>query len=274
MKTKFITTIFVILLTILTPLNGSTDKDIFSQAKISLFDKKWDQALSILNDLISKYPESKYTVLAYFYRGRCLVEKKLPEQALQDYSQFIETSGNENLIEEATISIIDISYKLLQEGKKPYQNALLKFLNSNKTTIRYYAAFKISYIKNKNISKMAVPVLREMMESEEDPDLQDRAKIALMRIDPQYLESLSKKQKSKAKFFKIQAFEKESKKVTLSLTIPLDLAMLALESLPDDAKSSLANKGYRLDRIMENIINSGEFIKIEDENQIFKIWIE
>ena len=51
-------------------------------------------------------------------------------------------------------------------------------MNNKETTIRYYAAFKISRIKNKNISREAVPVLKEILESEEDPDLQDRAKIA------------------------------------------------------------------------------------------------
>jgi hypothetical protein len=102
----------------------------------------------------------------------------------------------------------------------------------------------------------------------------DRLKLALMRIDPGLLREPSKSKKLSSLMLVIQAVDKKTNKESFLLKFPFALAGLAIDSLPEDAKKKLQEKGYDLDEIINTIVKKGEILKIESEDGIFKIWIE
>ncbi len=248
-------------------------KELFEKAKIKLFDRNWSSALKYLNEYIENYQNERFFKKSLFYRGKCFEELKKYQEALDSYENYSKVSDNQNLYEEANIAIIDISFKLSENKKRYYIQKISEYLKNTKKIIRYYAAFKLSYLKNKKYAKASLPVLNNIIKKEKDHELVDRAKLALMRINPKYLKSVSKKQMSD-KNLNIKIYDKKKKKETLSLSIPFLLAKLALEALPDEEKKLLKNKGYSIDSILEKIINSGELFKFEVEDIIIKIWIE
>jgi len=255
-------------------MQAETDKEIFDRARLALFDRQWDKALTALNLLTEKFPGSPYYSQALFYQGKCLEEKKIPKKALERFYAFLRVSGNETLKEEATAAIIGLNFALYKKGEKKYLEKILDFLKSKQPAVRYYAALKLSYAKDKAIAERAVPVLKRMIENETDEGLVDRAKIALMRINPKHLKKLSGSKSLESRMLKIRVYDKKEKRDTVSINITFGLARLALEALPEEEKALLEEKGYHLDELLETLTESREIIRIEVEDSIFKIWIE
>lgn len=252
-----------------------TEKEIFDKVKLALFDQEWDLALKELNRLTENYPNSTNNPQVLFYKAKCYEEKKIFREALENFAAYLEVSKNEDLKEEATRIIIDMNFNLYEKtGKKKHLDEIVRYLKSKNKVVRYYAAIMLSKAKDKTIAYKAVPTLKWIIANESDQDLVERAKIELMRIDPGLLKELSKPKNLNDLVLVIKATNKKTKKVTFSLSIPFALAGLAMDSLPEDAKEELKEKGYDLDEIINAVVKKGEILKIESKTSIVKIWIE
>lgn len=256
------------------PLVSQSEEDLFEKVKIQLFDRKWEQAAVTLERFVNEYPNSRFYPMALFYQGKCFEEQKAIHKALAAYNDFLKISRNPNLKEEATVSVIDLGFNLYQNGDDSYLERIVSYLNSKYRTLRYYSAFKLSYAKAKKVASKAIPVLKALIAEEDDEELVDRAKIALMRIRPELLKDISEKGSSQASLMHFQVYNKKLKKVTFSLTIPFMFGRLALESIPRNAKSKLKREGYDLDRLIKKLIDKRELLKIDDGDETVKIWID
>ncbi len=255
------------------------DERLFEEAKVLIFDKKWEAAQDKLDDLLARYPESLMKAQAVFYRAKCLSERSgMERQAIEAYESYLRdakaSDRNTSLIEDSEISIIDLAFGLYEKGEKRFLDAIEGRIGSPNKVVRYYAAFKLSYLKDKAISSRAVPVLRRIIESEPDAELQDRAKIALLRVDPGALKGVGDElSEVQTRIFKIQVIEGGKKKIDIN--IPWALADLALKAIPDEEKSVMRKKGYDLDRIIKELTKTkSSIIEINDDGSVIKIWIE
>jgi tetratricopeptide (TPR) repeat protein len=255
------------------------DERLFEEAKVLIFDKKWEAAQDKLEDLLGRYPQSLMKEQALFYRAKCLSERTGREkEAIEAYDSYVRdvkaSERNMNLIEDAEISLIDLAFSLYQKGERRFLNAIEGRLESPNKVIRYYAAFKLSYVKDKAVSSRAVPTLRRIIESEPDAELKDRAKIALLRVDPGALKAIGDdRSEAHVRILKIQVFERGKKKIDIN--IPWALADLALQAIPDEEKSVMRKKGYDLDRIINELAKTkSSIIEINDADSVIKIWIE
>jgi len=253
------------------------DEKLFQEAKILIFDKEWKDAQEKLEDLLKKYPDSSWYSQAVFYRAKCLKEqrgKKL--EALKAFRDYIKRRDrSKSLAEDSELSIIDLAYELYKDGKRSYLAEIEKRLSSSNRVVRYFAAIKLSQVKEKKVASRAVPVLKEIIKKEKDDELRDRAKIALLRVDPGVLKDLEEERPvRKAKLLKIRVWKDGEQ--TLKINIPWALADLALGSIEEEEKASLKKEGYDLDTIMKTLAEVGEIIYIEnkEEGTIIKIWIE
>jgi tetratricopeptide (TPR) repeat protein len=252
-----------------------SDKDMFDQARLAYLDEKYDRALNQLDRLIEKFPGSDYYPQVLFYKGKCYEKKKMPQRALDNFKEYLVVSENEVLKEQAHISIIDMNFTLSEKnGDKKHLEEIVRYLRSKNEVVRYYAAIILSKAKDKTSANKAVPILKRAVAEGNDQDFVDRAKLALMRIDPKHLKQPSKSKNLDDLVLVIRAIDKKTKINTFSLSLPFSLATLAMDSLPEDAKEELKEKGYDLDKIIKTIVEKGEILKIESETSIFKIWIE
>ena len=256
-------------------LAAQADQDAFEKAKVLIFDKQWSAALKELDKVIAKQADGRYYASALFYRGKCQEELGAKKQALESYEKFVSASGSSNLAEEARISIIDLAAALYREGEKSYLQKMLEPLGLENKVVSYYAAFKLSYLPDRKIAVRALPVLQAILDREKDEELRDRAKIAVMRIDPARLREMAGPQRSTiGKMLKIRIFDKTNKKESVSLNIPLALADLALKSLDAEQKRALQKEGYNLDKILEQLTGKGMKVDIQDEDSVIQIWVE
>ena len=253
------------------------DEKLFQEAKILIFDKEWKDAQEKLEDLLEKYPDSSWYSQAVFYRAKCLKEQRRKKlEALKAFRDYIKRRDrSKSLAEDSELSIIDLAYELYKDGKRSYLAEIEKRLSSSNRVVRYFAAIKLSQVKEKKVASRAVPVLKEIIKKEKDDELRDRAKIALLRVDPGVLKDLEEERPvRKAKLLKIRVWK--DGELTLKINIPWALADLALGSIEDEEKASLKKEGYDLDTIMKTLAEAGEIIYIEnkEEGTIIKIWIE
>jgi len=256
-------------------LAAQTGQDAFEKAKVLIFDKQWAAALKELDKVIVNHADGRYYASALFYRGKCQEELGAKKQALESYEIFVKASGSSNLAEEARISIIDLAAALYREGEKNYLQKMLEPLGLENKVVSYYAAFKLSYLPDRKIAGRALPVLQAILDREKDEELRDRAKIAVMRIDPARLREMAGPQRSAAgKMLKIRILNKTDKKESVSLNIPLALADLALKSLDAEQKRALQKEGYNLDKILEQLTGKGMKVDIKDEDSVIQLWVE
>lgn len=254
------------------------DEKLFQEAKILIFDKKWEMAQEKLEVLLEKYPQSLWFSQAVFYRAKCLEEqdgKKLDAlNAYMGYTGRKDAIGG--LIEESEISIINLAYALYEQGKKSYLSEIEKRLSSSNKRIRYYAAFQLSYVKEKKVADKGIPVLKEIIEKE-DEELKDRAKIALLRIAPDSLRDFEEERyERKAKILSIRIYKEGARTPEVKINIPWALADLALSSISESDRDLMKKKGYDLDRIIKELTEyKGNIIEIKGEDgTVIKIWID
>jgi len=254
------------------------DEKLFQEAKILIFDKKWEIGQQKLEELIGKYPSSPWFGQAFFYRAKCLSEQKGKEKdALNAYKSYLELKEkNKNLAEESEISIVELAYQLYVDGEKSFLREIEERLLSPSRVIKYCAAFELSYIKDKEVALKGVPVLKEIVEKEKDAELRDRAKIALLRVSPEALRNLEEERyEPKARILKFRVYVKGKREPEVSVNIPWALADLALSAFSDRDKEMMRKKGYDLDKIINDLTKfKGNIIEIEGEGRIIKIWID
>jgi tetratricopeptide (TPR) repeat protein len=278
-KKKRFNYIIVMLLAVLLfagMMYAQTDKELFDRARLSLFDRKWDEALNDLNRITENFPKSNYYSQVLFYKGKCFEEKKMLQKALESYTAFLKVSVNATLNEEAMRAMIDLNYSLYESGgnASKYLDGIAAFLSGKSQIAQYYAAFKLSFVKNRAFTSRAVPVLKKIIAEEQDEELVDRAKITLMRIDPSLLKKTEPLKNLENRMLVLRIYDKKLKKDSFSFSIPFALARLALDSLPEDKKKVLNKKGFDADNILEAIAKTGNIFKFENEDTIIKIWIE
>lgn len=281
MRKMMISLIVFLFVTSLFPVFAAvqSDKNLLQDAKLLLFDKKWSAAQEKLEQLLEDFPDSELYSQAFFYKGKCLFEQPGKEaQALKVYKDYLELEDkNRNLVQDSEWAIIELSFRLYENGKRSYLRDIETRLRSRDRSVRYFAALKLSYAADKEVAGKGLPVLEEILEEEgDDEELSNRAKLAILRIDPDAFENLEEQKFTiKVSTLYIRAENKRTGKTTLSLNIPWALADLALQAIPVKEKEMIRKEGYDLDGIIKRLIRlKGEILEFEDEDSIIKIWLK
>jgi tetratricopeptide (TPR) repeat protein len=254
------------------------DEKLFQEAKILIFDKKWEKAQEKLERLIRRYPDSSWFSQAVFYKAKCLEEQKGKEiEALEVYKSYIQLEErSQSLAEEAEISIINLAHKLFEEGGKSYLKEIERRLFSSNKVIKYYAAFELSYVKDKKVAARAVPVLKSIAREGEDEEIRDRAKIALLRVDPSALKDFEEERsENRIRVLHLRVYKVDKRDPVFSMDIPWALADLVFGAIPDEEKEVMRKEGYDIDRVSDELTRiTGKIIEIRGNGTIIKIWVD
>jgi len=258
----------------------TADEKSFQEIKLLVFDEKWMEAQSRLEDFLARYPQSSYYSQALYYRSKCLEEQEGKErEALSSYKEYLRLKDrNKNLAEDAEVSVIDLAMKLYDEGDKGFVREVEDRISSPNKVVRYFAAVQLSYVKEKRIADKSVPVLKQIIEEEKSTELRDRARIALLRVSPEALAGIEEKRgEKKVRMLKIVVMDDRTKKIEFQLNIPWALADLALAAIPEEEKATMRMKGYDINKILKELQSvKGRILEINDakEGKTIKIWIE
>jgi tetratricopeptide (TPR) repeat protein len=260
---------------------AATDDSLFREAKLLVFDKSWSEALGKIDELIDRFPSSPLAGQALFYKGECLSGLGGRErEALRAYKSYIKLDdAKPSLVEESEGSIVDLAFGLYEEGDNSALREIESRLDDPNKVVRYYAAYKLSFVSDKKEAAKAAPVLSRIVESEKDPELLDRARIALLRVSPESLKSAEDRKPrtvTTARLLRIRVRKEGMKEPAFSLNIPFALADLALSAMDEDDKAAIRKKGYDINKILNELAKSKESILriAGDDGTIIEIWID
>ena len=165
---------------------GAKDQEMFNQGKIAIFDKNWDGARTIFQRVINEFPRSPLVPQAHYFIARCYQFQGRDKEALHAYDLFLQKYPDEPFLPvEAKTAAVELSASLMEKGDPAYRGRLISSLSDSRKEVRYFAAIRCSRLKDAQMAALTVPVLRDIVQTESDGDLADRARIALVRLDPQ-----------------------------------------------------------------------------------------
>jgi hypothetical protein len=250
-------------------------------AKALFFDRRYEKARQAWQEVrcAGDGPEA---LSALYWVARCSESLGEHERALREYAAFLaEHPGDVALVEEARTHRIDLVTRLARDGNMRHLSIAREGLKDKSATVRYFAAFSLASLGS-DVGRPAIPVLKRILEKERDPDLVDRAKVALLRLDPKALSPRPRKRVDRpagvhTRWLKVRVYEKGHKDPSVSVNLPVALAELVVKSLPEDAQRELKRKGYGDATAWERLLSLGPttILEVVDEDGgRIKVWTE
>jgi hypothetical protein len=268
------------------------DAAILREAKAALFDHDWDAAAAECEALVSRFPRSPLVGQARFYLARAHEGSGRDEQALAAYDLFLSHHAElQEMRQHARTATLGLARKLVDGGQGQYWGRLREGLEDPSREVRAYAAIQVSALSDKRKAREAIPVLVDMVRGEVSRDLQDRARIALLRLDPEVLRTAEEQRpptpaarRSRApaadrepRLIRIRVFQRGSREAIVDLRLPLALGELAFRALSEDSRRSLRRqKGIDLENFWSELKKLGrhKILGIEGEDERVEIWVE
>jgi len=258
--------------------SASSPADDVANAKTLFFDRKYAEARQVWQRiLLSQAPERES---AAYYVARCSENLGQLERALKEYGDYLARGASDPVLaDEARTSRVGLAGRLYKAGATQHLTVLKQALGDSSRQVRYYAAFQLAGLGSAE-GQAAVPVLKGILAAETDPDLVERAKLYLIRLDPRALtkaEERSSPRGPSVSWIKVRVFKKGRPLPEVSVNLPMALAELVFKSLPDDAKRELGRQGYDAENFWQRLKKLGptQILEIDDgEDGRVQIWTE
>jgi tetratricopeptide (TPR) repeat protein len=254
------------------------DPERLRAAKALFFDRKYAEARTAWGQILAGASGEQAATAAYWV-ARSSEHLGEHERAFREYTAFLDRRPQDRtLAEEARTNRVGLAARLYKDGRRSYLGVLQEGLRDPSKTVRYYAALQMSGL-GPEAGRHALPVLKEIVGRETDEDLVQRAKLAILRIDPAALKDVpaaaGTRPAGQGRTLHVQVFEHGRRKV--SVQVPLALAELLFKSLPEEARRELRREGYDAETFWPRLEKLGptEVIDIEgDSGEHIRIWID
>jgi len=285
MRTARVIAAFVLVAAGLPVLARAADPELARKAKALFFDRQYAEARAAWQAALqgSRGAEADQ---AAFWIARASESLGEPERAFREYGAFLaRRPADKALVEEARTNRVGLAAQLYKSGQRQHLDVLTTALDDPSRTVRYYGALQLASL-GPEVGKRALPILCRIVDEEKDEDLVDRAKLAVMKVDPKSpcLQSTSVKAEGRVgtahgdgRILRVRVFEKGASRAKVTVNLPMALADLLFKSLPEEAKHNLRLKGYDADNFWNQLKKLGptQIIDIEgDEGEKIQIWIE
>ena len=262
----------------------AADPELARKAKALFFDRQYAQARDAWQGVLRQSRGAEADQAA-FWIARASESLGESDRAFKEYGAFLaRRPADKALVEEARTNRVGLAAQLYKAGQRQHVDVLTAALDDPSRTVRYYAALQLANL-GPSAGKRAIPMLCRMVKEEKDEDLVDRAKLAMLKLDPQSacLESSVRAEarpgppRAEGRMLRVRISEKGLMRPKVTVNLPMALADLLFKSLPEDAKRELWRKGYDADNFWAQLKKLGptEIIDIEgDEGEKIQIWIE
>jgi hypothetical protein len=262
----------------------AADPELARKAKALFFDRQYAEARAAWQAALqgSRGAEADQ---AAFWIARSSESLGESERAFREYGAFLaRRPADKALVEEARTNRVGLAAQLYKSGQRQHLDVLTTALDDPSRTVRYYGALQLASL-GPEVGKRALPILCRIADEEKDEDLVDRAKLALLKLDPKSscLQSSVKAEgrvdapRADGRMLRVRVFEKGASRAKVTVNLPMALADLLFKSLPEEAKRDLRRKGYDADNFWDQLKKLGptQIIDIEgDEGEKIQIWID
>ncbi len=204
-----------------------------------LLNENWDRLCPWL-EAHPPDPEVDSSQLAYGWY-RCLERERRWEAAWKFLKHWLKERPRVDGQEELWVAYVDVTARMFQQtSKRFYWRIYRGLLGHHDRFVRYYAAFRLSYWPQAEFRAKALPVLREMLENEMDPNLLARAQLAWLRIRPGDVPHVAKERFNRLKAHILVEIHAKDGSENVRLRLPVDWAVWWLrhdDQLPIDEET-------------------------------------
>jgi hypothetical protein len=257
------------------------DAETLRNAKTLFFDRHYLEAREAWEEVRAAGRGSEAQAAQYWI-ARCSEKLGESERALGEYGAYLDSRPTDRTLrEEARTSRVALATKLYKGGQRQHLPVLISSLEDPSRTVRYFAALQLASL-GPRVGEPAVPVLQAILRDETDEDLVERAKLALLRLDRAALAEASPSspagsREGSAGWIRVRVWEEGKSKPQLSLNLPVFLADMVFNSLPDEARDELREEGFDADSFWKRLKRSGpaDILSVEGEDGTrIEVWIE
>ena len=142
-------------------------REAYQEAKMLCINQKWTEAISLFDQFLEKYPDSKYEDDVIFWIGYS--QEQLPGQkkeAFNTYSRLVNNYPQSTWVDDALNHQVIIAEEFILTGNDNYKIFLNQLLNNEYKDVRYRAAIALAKVGAKN----TLPILAEMQNNEDYGD--------------------------------------------------------------------------------------------------------
>ncbi len=275
----------LVLLALLAPVTllAQSQDETLRNAKALFLDRQYAQARTLFHSVRASGGGDAQQAL--YWIARCSESLGERQRALAEYGEFLASRpADRTLAEEARTSRVALAVRLAKSARpardrERYLDLAREALADPSRTVRYFAALQLASL-GKEQGRAAVPVLKEILHKEQDPDLVDRAKLYLVRLDPEALgvaPEIAGSGRATMSWIRVRIYEKGASKPQLAINLPVALAEMVFEGLPADTRRELRHEGYDAASFWRRLKKTGptDILTIEgDEGERIQVWIE
>ena len=269
----------------------AADPELARKAKALFFDRQYGPARDAWYAVLRQSRGAEADQAA-FWIARASESLGESERAFGEYGAFLaRRPADKALVEEARTNRVGLAAQLYKAGKRQHLDVVTAGLEDPARTVRYYAAFQLANL-GPEVGRRAIPVLQRIIAQEKDEDLVNRAKVYLLKLDPQSLSRLEPgvraeghvidrravdPPRTEGRTLHVRIYAPGMSRPKVTVNLPMALADLLFKSLPEDARRELWRKGYDADHFWDQLKKLGptEIVDIEgDSGEKIQIWIE
>jgi len=262
------------------PSPPTTEAERLRTAKALFFDRKYAEARQAWQEVFSRSRGAQADQAA-FSIARCSENLGEHDRALKEYADFLaRRPADQALAEEARTNRVGLAARLYKAGRRQHLVVMTDGLRDPSPSVRYYAALQLAAM-GAEAGRQAVPLLCRLVAEGTDQDLVERAKLALLRLDPDCLARAPGPtvgpSQGEARSLRLRIFERGHATPKLTITIPVVLAEMLFKSLPEDVLKELRQEGYDAENLLERLKKLGPMNIIDirgDEGERIQIWLE
>jgi hypothetical protein len=261
---------------------SQADPDRLRNAKALVLDRRYTEARQEWQAILAVARDEDE---AAFWIAYCSEKLLDTERAFREYGEYLARKPlDATRVLEARTSRVGLAARLYEVGKKDHLPVLTEALSDGDKTVRYYAALQLADL-GKDVGRSAVPVLKEIVTKEKDEELVGRARLKILKIDPDALTEVRPRptptpgnsRPRGATWVKVEVFRRGRPTPEVRVNLPLGLAELIYDSLPDDARRELKGKGFDAEKFWKKLrgMAPSEILKIETKDgEVIQIRLE
>lgn len=129
-------------------VQAQNDYNLYKKAKNETYNKKWDKAIDNYQELMKKYPESRYADDAHFWIAYLLENKGKMTDSFNEYQSMVKKYPASVWVDDARIHQIFIAEKLIKGGQSGYRDFLRSMIGHEIKNVRYQAAISLGRLKD------------------------------------------------------------------------------------------------------------------------------
>ncbi|MCS7311650.1 MAG: hypothetical protein NZ742_01855 [Acidobacteria bacterium] len=255
------------------PQTGRLERPTPEKVQAWLLQNRWDLICPALQ-ASPPTPAMASAVVASAWTD-CLDRAGRPAEAWSFVKDWLERRDRSEPTEDLWVRYVHLTAYLYQTtGQGRYWEVYQAFLRASDRFVRYYAAFQLSYWSDPARRRSALPVLREILTRETDPNLLARAQLAWLRIEPHSVpEVRAEKFRNLRRHVLVQMYDADDK-ATIRLRLPLQWAVWWFQqdtSLPIEAETR--NRLIRLLSEPNSLSDSQVLLEVRDPKRWLSIEI-